>query len=41
MHWQHSEEVVFPNGTLGWFINRNYKDFGEINYERMILQGCI
>ncbi len=30
-----SEKVVFPNGTLQWFINRGYEDLGEINYEEL------
>lgn len=28
-----SEDVVFPNGTLQWFIDRGYQDQGQINYE--------
>ncbi|MCK4257855.1 MAG: hypothetical protein KAX49_02695 [Halanaerobiales bacterium] len=28
-----SEEVVFPNGTLQWFIDRGYVDLGQIYYE--------
>jgi len=28
-----SEDVVFPNGTLAWFLEREYKDLGEICYE--------
>lgn len=29
-----SEQVVFPNGTLEWFINKNYKDLGNFHYEK-------
>lgn len=29
-----SEEVVFPNGPLSWFIERGYKDLGEVYYEK-------
>jgi len=29
-----SEEVVFPNGPLKWFINRGYGDMGEVYYEK-------
>ena len=25
-----SEEVVFPNGPLEWFIERGYEDLGEV-----------
>ena len=28
-----SEEVVFPNGPLEWFIERGYEDLGEVFYE--------
>lgn len=28
-----SEDVVFPNGTLQWFIDRGYQDHGQIHYE--------
>lgn len=28
-----SEDVVFPNGPLDWFVKRDYRDFGVINYE--------
>lgn len=28
-----SEEVVFPNGTLKWFIDKEYVDLGELYYE--------
>lgn len=28
-----SEEVVFPNGTLDWFLQRGFIDMGEIYYE--------
>ncbi len=28
-----SEEVVFPNGTLQWFMERGYEDLGQIYYE--------
>lgn len=29
-----SEQVVFPNGTLEWFINWNFNDLGVIYYEK-------
>jgi hypothetical protein len=29
-----SEEVVFPNGTLKWFSDRNYEDLGIVYDER-------
>lgn len=28
-----SEDVVFPNGTLNWFIEKGYIDLGEVCYE--------
>ncbi len=28
-----SEEVVFPNGTLKWFLGRGYRDLGEVYFE--------
>jgi hypothetical protein len=28
-----SEDVVFPNGTLNWFMEKGYKDLGEVFYE--------
>lgn len=29
-----SREVMFPNGTLKWFENRGYEDFGIIYTEK-------
>lgn len=29
-----SEEVMFPNGTLKWFLDRGYKDSGQVYYEK-------
>lgn len=29
-----SEAVLFPNGTLQWFLGRGYKDLGQIYYEK-------
>lgn len=28
-----SEDVVFPNGTLNWFLERGYIDLGNVYYE--------
>lgn len=28
-----SEDVVFPNGTLKWFLDRGYRDLGEVYFE--------
>ena len=30
-----SEEVVFPNGPLEWFLNQDYEDLGELYYEKI------
>ena len=29
-----SEDVVFPNGPLGWFVKREYIDLGDISFEK-------
>jgi hypothetical protein len=28
-----SEDVVFPNGPLVWFLTRGYADLGEVCHE--------